>query len=76
MRSTPATVFKWLATVVTLSGAVLASIDVYPASAIVLNLGSALFLTWAVLIRDPAMIIVNLGLLSIYSIGLTVKLFY
>ena len=67
--------FKWAATAVTLSGAVLASLDVYPFSAMVLNLGSALFLIWAVLIRDPAMITVNLGLLSIYTVGLSIKLF-
>ena len=66
--------FKWVATAVTLLGAVLASLDVYPASAVVLNLGSALFLTWAVLIRDTAMITVNIGLLAIYTVGLCIKL--
>jgi hypothetical protein len=65
---------KWLATAITLSGAVLASVGIYPWSAIVLNLGSATFLVWSVMIRDPAMITVNLGLLSIYTIGLSIKL--
>lgn len=75
MQSTPASdFFKWVATAVTLLGAVLASLDIYPANAIVLNIGSALFLIWAVLIRDPAMIIVNIGLLSIYTVGLCIKL--
>ena len=67
-------IIKWTATAVTLSGAVLASLGIYPYSAIVLNAGSFLFLTWAILIRDRAMITVNLGLLMIYSIGLTIKL--
>jgi len=76
MRSTATSnFFKWVATAVTLSGAVLASLDIYPASAIVLNTGSGLFLIWSILIRDPAMITVNLGLLSIYTTGLAVKLF-
>jgi hypothetical protein len=65
---------KWSATVVVLLGAVLASVGIYPYSAIVLNAGSFLFLIWAILIRDRAMITVNLGLLMIYSIGLTIKL--
>lgn len=65
---------KWVATVVTLTGAVFASVGVYPLSAIVLNTGSFLFLIWAVLIQDRAMITVNAGLLSIYTTGLLYKL--
>jgi hypothetical protein len=65
---------KWVATVVTLAGAVFASVGIYPLSAIVLNTGSFLFLIWAVLIRDRAMITVNAGLLSIYTTGLLYKL--
>ena len=65
---------KWVATVVTLTGAIFASVGVYPLSAIVLNTGSFLFLIWAVLIRDRAMITVNAGLLSIYTTGLLYKL--
>jgi hypothetical protein len=65
---------KWLATAVTLTGAVFASLGIYPLSAIVLNTGSFLFLIWAVLIRDRAMITVNAGLLSIYTGGLLYKL--
>jgi hypothetical protein len=65
---------KWTATAVTLAGAILASLNIYPACAVVLNLGSFLFLIWSVLIRDPAMITVNAGLLSIYTVGLAIKL--
>ena len=65
---------KWAATAITLSGAVLASVGIYPWSAIVLNLGSFTFLIWSIMIRDPAMITVNLGLLTIYTIGLSWKL--
>ena len=65
---------KWTATAVTLSGAVLASLNIYPASAIVLNTGSLIFLVWSLMIRDRAMITVNAGLLAIYSIGLAIKL--
>jgi hypothetical protein len=65
---------KWLATSVTLTGAIFASIDIYPLSAITLNAGSLLFLIWSIRIRDRAMITVNLGLLTIYTVGLLVKL--
>lgn len=65
---------KWLAVTVVLSGAVLASVDMYPYSAIVLNLGAFIFLIWAILIKDIAMITVNIGMLLIYSVGLIIKL--
>ena len=65
---------KWVATLVTLAGAVLASLNIYPLSAITLNSGAFLFLIWAVLIRDRAMITVIAGLLAIYTLGLAVYL--
>jgi hypothetical protein len=74
MKSNITTTIKWTATAVTLSGAVLASLNIYPASALVLNLGSFLFLIWSILIRDRAMITVNAGLLMIYTVGLLIKL--
>jgi hypothetical protein len=74
MKSNIATTIKWTATAVTLTGAVLASLNIYPACAVVLNLGSFLFLIWSILIRDRAMITVNAGLLTIYTVGLLVKL--
>ena len=74
MNNSLAFYIKWVATAVTLTGAVFASLNIYPLSAITLNLGSATFLIWAVLIRDRAMITVNAGLLAIYTVGLAVKL--
>jgi hypothetical protein len=64
---------KWVATTITLSGAVLASLNIYPYSAVTLNIGAGLFLIWAILVKDRAMITVNLGLLLIYSTGLAIK---
>ena len=74
MNTVTAHRIKWIATLVTLAGAVFASLNIYPLSAITLNSGAFLFLIWAVLIREPAMIAVNAGLLVIYSIGLAIKL--
>ena len=74
MNTAIATRIKWTATAITLAGAIFASLNIYPLSAITLNLGSATFLIWAVLIRDRAMITVNAGLLTIYTVGLAIKL--
>jgi hypothetical protein len=74
MNTVIATRIKWTATAITLAGAIFASLNIYPLSAITLNLGSGTFLIWAVLIRDRAMITVNAGLLAIYTIGLAIKL--
>jgi hypothetical protein len=74
MNTVIANRIKWTGTAITLAGAVFASLNIYPLSAITLNLGSATFLIWAVLIQDRAMITVNLGLLLIYSVGLAIKL--
>lgn len=74
MKMKIANSFKWAATIVILLGAVLTSLNVYPYSAIALNLGAFLYLIWAILIKDLAMITVNGGLLLIYTVGLAIKL--
>lgn len=65
---------KWTATAITLTGAVLTSLAVDPLNVYLLNLGSFIFLIWAVRISDKAMIAVNAGLLAIYGMG-TVRAF-
>jgi hypothetical protein len=60
---------KWVATAITLAGAVLTSLAVDPLNVYLLNTGSFVFLIWAVRIRDGAMIAVNAGLLAIYGLG-------
>ena len=65
---------KWTGTVITLAGAVATSLGFDPANVYLLNTGSAVFVWWAFRIRDGAMITVNLGLLTIYSIGVLIRL--
>lgn len=60
---------KWTATVLTLIGALLTSLAIDPVNVWFLNLGSILFVIWAVRIKDLAMITVNSGLLLIYTVG-------
>lgn len=60
----------WAATAVTLAGALCTSLRIDPLNVYLLNVGAALFVCWAVRIRDRAMITVNSGLLAIYVLGL------
>lgn len=61
---------KWAGTVITLAGALCTSLRIDPLNVYLLNLGSLVFVFWALRIRDSAMITVNMGLLGIYVLGL------
>jgi hypothetical protein len=65
---------KWVATVVTLIGALATALMFDPLNIWLLNIGAALFLWWGFLIKDKAMITVNAGLLVIYLIGLWIRI--
>lgn len=65
---------KWVATVITLMGAICTSLMIDPLNIILLNLGAFLFLLWGFMIRDRAMITVNGGLLFIYFLGIILRL--
>jgi len=64
---------KWVATTVTLFGALATALMYDPLNMYLLNAGAILFLIWGYLIRDKAMITVNAGLLGIYIMGLIVR---
>lgn len=63
------TLLQWLATIFTLAGAVLTSAAVDPYNVWCMNVGSLLFLIWAIRIRSTSLITVNAGLLVIYAGG-------
>jgi hypothetical protein len=63
------TVLKWTACAATLVGAACTALNVYPLNIALLNLGSVLYLMWAVRIREWNLIVVNAVLLLIYIIG-------
>lgn len=67
-------VVKWIATVITLMGAIATSLMYDPLNIYLLNLGAFLFLIWGFLIRDKAMITVNAGLLLAYFVGIVIRL--
>lgn len=69
-----ANVIKWIATVITLSGAMATALMYDPLNIYLLNLGAVLFLIWGVLIKDKAMMTVNAGLLATYVLGIFVRM--
>jgi hypothetical protein len=64
---------KWLATFVTIVGAVCTSINLYPLGPALLNLGALLWLIVSIAWREWSLIVINATLLAIYTIGLVVK---
>ena len=65
---------KWVATAVTLVGALATALMYDPLNIYLLNLGAFLFLIWGYMIKDKAMIVVNAGLLVIYLIAIMVRI--
>lgn len=65
---------KWLATAVTIVGAILTSLNYYPAGPSLLNLGAFLWLIVSVMWREWSLITINGAILLIYSVGLAIKL--
>jgi energy-converting hydrogenase Eha subunit C len=63
-------VLKWVATIVTIAGAIATALMIDPLNIWLLNLGAVLFLIWGVLIKEKAMIAVNAGLLLVYVGGI------
>ena len=56
------------------AGALAASLNIYPLGALLLNLGSLLWLVVGVMWRERSLIAVNAVVLVIYTVGLAVKL--
>ena len=67
-------IVKWVATVITLGGALATALMYDPLNIYLLNAGAILFLWWAILIKDKAMITVNAGLLATYILGIFIRL--
>ena len=65
---------KWIATFITLAGAVCTALMIDPLNIYLLNLGALLFLVWGYMIQDKAMITVNAGLLFVYILGIMLRL--
>lgn len=64
---------KWIATMITIVGAVCTSINMYPLGPLLLNLGSFVWLIVSIMWREWSLIVINATLLLIYTVGLIVK---
>lgn len=64
---------KWVATVITIAGAVATSINMYPLGPALLNLGAFVWLIVSIMWREWSLIVINATLLLIYTVGLVVK---
>jgi hypothetical protein len=65
---------KWVATLVTIMGAICTSVNIYPLGPALLNLGALLWLIVAIKWREWSLITINATLLLIYTVGLVIKL--
>lgn len=65
---------KWVATIITLFGAIATAFMYDPLNIYLLNIGAFLFLIWGFMIKDKAMITVNAGLLIVYVVGIIIRL--
>jgi hypothetical protein len=65
---------KWLATFVTILGAIATSINMYPLGPLLLNVGAFIWLIVAIMWKEWSLIVINATLLLIYTIGLVIKL--
>jgi hypothetical protein len=63
-------ILKWSACFLTLGGALTTSLQIDPLNIYLLNVGSTLYLIWAIRIRELSLIVINAGLLVIYVVGL------
>lgn len=63
-------VLKWTATVGTLVGASLTSLDIYPINVYFLTVSTVLWTIWSIRIKENSLIVVNFGMIAIYVIGL------
>ena len=63
-------VLKWTATVGTLVGASLTSLDIFPINVYFLTVSTVLWTIWSIKIKENSLIVVNFGMIAIYVIGL------
>lgn len=67
-------ILEWTATAVTVMGALATVLGYDPLNIYLLNVGSILWLIWAVQIKKLSLVIVNAGLLSVYVYGFVLRM--
>jgi hypothetical protein len=68
------TLLEWSATIVTVGAALATALSIDPLNIYLFNIGSVLWLVWAVRIKRASLVVVNVGLLAVYVYGLIVRI--
>jgi hypothetical protein len=67
-------VLKWVATVITIAGALAVANSWDPLNIYLFNIGSVLWIWWAIRIKEKSIIVVNAAMLAVYAYGFLVRL--
>jgi len=67
-------ILEWVATLVTIGAAIATAMSIDPLNIYLFNLGSVLWLIWAIRIKKASLIVVNIGLLVVYFYGFIVRI--
>jgi hypothetical protein len=67
-------ILEWAAVLVTLIAAALTTLGYDPYNVYFFNVSSIMWALWAFLIGKPSIVVVNLGMLAIYSIGTIIRI--
>jgi hypothetical protein len=68
------TILEWVATIVTIGAALATAMALDPLNIYLFNIGSILWLIWAIRIKRLSLIVVNIGLLAVYVYGFIVRI--
>lgn len=68
------TLLEWSATIVTVGAAIATALAIDPLNIYMFNLGSILWLIWAVRVKKASLIVVNFGLLIVYVYGFILRI--
>lgn len=68
------TILEWVATIVTVGAAIATALAIDPLNIYLFNLGSILWLVWALRIKRASLVVVNIGLLAVYFYGFIVRI--
>jgi hypothetical protein len=67
-------ILEWTATIVTVGAALATALSIDPLNIYLFNVGSVLWLAWAIRIKRASLVVVNVGLLAVYVYGLIVRI--
>ena len=65
---------KWIATILTILGALAISYKLDPLNIYLLNVGSVFWIIWSLRIREYSILAVNVVMMIIYAHGLIIRL--